>query len=564
MLDVPSLSPTQGLHRLLRCSGCASVFYECQDILDFSDLGHAGSDFWRSYVEVQAGIWEMIWPIAVVRGVAPRRLLEVGCGFGFSLDFWQRSQLGAACGVEVAAYGSRGRDMLGVEVFPYYLEACPELAGRTFDLVYASEVIEHVPDPQAFVRLLARWLAPDGTLVLTTPSADFVRCENASATLLAALAPGFHAFLLSPRALEVAVRGAGFAHVKVQSFGERQVVWASRRPLDVDDSLDGARTRYLRYIADRSRSGVDVRSPLWQGFAYRAVRDLLNAGDVGGAAVMAKRLCDAITDVYGEAALDPTVVVPRLAVARTLAEVGEIGPYFLPCLYFLLGAIAEHAARDAEKARNFYAGSHAATVAAVGRLGTIHFLEAVSLVWPARVAEARLLLARGAWRQASSLIIGLAQSTNHLEADHAFSLAAPALVEQALPPALDVLTDAGQRDLALEVAQSYCDYVTARYGPELCTVAGIERAFAAGAPLPGDPLLPVWAQGLRDAWRAGPASGDGAALREVVRLAGLVEPGSANVAKCRARAVRAQTLLAPAPAASITYDFSYTFKPPRG
>jgi 2-polyprenyl-6-hydroxyphenyl methylase/3-demethylubiquinone-9 3-methyltransferase len=45
-----------------------------------------------------------------------------------------------------------------------------ELEGQ-FDLITCMEVIEHVADPAAFVATLARRLAPDGLLVLSTPNA---------------------------------------------------------------------------------------------------------------------------------------------------------------------------------------------------------------------------------------------------------------------------------------------------------------------------------------------------------------------------------------------------------
>ena len=45
-----------------------------------------------------------------------------------------------------------------------------ELEGQ-FDLVTCMEVIEHVADPAAFVKALARRLAPGGLLILSTPNA---------------------------------------------------------------------------------------------------------------------------------------------------------------------------------------------------------------------------------------------------------------------------------------------------------------------------------------------------------------------------------------------------------
>ncbi len=46
--------------------------------------------------------------------------------------------------------------------------------GRTFDTVFAGELIEHLDDVRGFLRSIHRHLAPGGQLVLTTPNAFYV------------------------------------------------------------------------------------------------------------------------------------------------------------------------------------------------------------------------------------------------------------------------------------------------------------------------------------------------------------------------------------------------------
>jgi 2-polyprenyl-3-methyl-5-hydroxy-6-metoxy-1,4-benzoquinol methylase len=50
----------------------------------------------------------------------------------------------------------------------------PRSAG-TFDLVIACEVIEHVAHPDELLRTLARFVAPDGAILLTTPNGRYFR-----------------------------------------------------------------------------------------------------------------------------------------------------------------------------------------------------------------------------------------------------------------------------------------------------------------------------------------------------------------------------------------------------
>ena len=391
ILDVPSMAPPYTALTLLRCPACSSGHFEPPGIASFADLGQNREDFWRFYVEVGGGVWETLWPILAVAGAPSQAtLLDVGCGFGFAVDGWSRLGRGEAIGVELADYGQVGARLLGITVHDQLLDDCAPLAGRQFDIVYASEVIEHVPDPGAFVATLARYVAPDGVLVLTTPSMAFVTPAEHSSTLHAALAPGFHGFLLSAEAFaDTAIRG-GFAHVDVRNFGERQILWASRIPLRVDTGAPRMFPDYLRYLESRVATD-DPSSPVWQGLAYRLVKEWSNTGHAQRAHALAQRLMAAIVSTFGADVAEPERVAARLRACADLAEVGKAMPYFLPNLYFHLGNLASLVERDGARARRMYAGTVACTLE-VCRFGSIFFLEAISLVWPARAALADLLL----------------------------------------------------------------------------------------------------------------------------------------------------------------------------
>lgn len=103
--------------------------------------------------------------------VAGKHVLDAGCGEGFAT----RTLADSAASVVGADYHAEAintararwqKDGLSFRV----LDLAAAEPDDSFDVVLNFQVIEHILDDRGFVARLSRWLAPGGTLMLTTPN----------------------------------------------------------------------------------------------------------------------------------------------------------------------------------------------------------------------------------------------------------------------------------------------------------------------------------------------------------------------------------------------------------
>jgi 2-polyprenyl-6-hydroxyphenyl methylase/3-demethylubiquinone-9 3-methyltransferase len=148
----------------------------------------------------------------------PTRILDVGCGAGLAAE----------------ALARHGHDVLGIDAAGDAIDAArAHVAGRGLTLTYRSclpedlvaerarfpvvtclEVIEHVPDPAGFVRVLAALLEPGGLLILSTLNRtrrSWLTAKVGAEYVLRMLPVGTHDWkaFITPAELAALLRAAG-------------------------------------------------------------------------------------------------------------------------------------------------------------------------------------------------------------------------------------------------------------------------------------------------------------------------------------------------------------------
>jgi SAM-dependent methyltransferase len=205
------------------------------------------------------------------------RLLDVGFGAGAILlaaqrDGWEVHGLEKSrLAVEQAQARGFARAREGDFLAPPYEE-------RSFDVITLAGVVEHLVDPQPFLRQARRLLRSGGVLFLSTPNSRSLS-SHALGLEWSVVSPPEHLHLFSKASVKLALQGADFREplIRTEGFNPYDVVsgWRRKRPSRRKERAGGGSEDPPRAMS-RVESAYAINGLLMGSSVGRGLKELAN------------------------------------------------------------------------------------------------------------------------------------------------------------------------------------------------------------------------------------------------------------------------------------------------
>lgn len=199
------------------------------------------------------------------------RFLDIGFGAGTLM------QAARACGwdvegLEVSRSAVEHARSLGFKVFCGELEQA-KYPDDYFDVVTASEVLEHLPWPQPLLREIARILRPGGLFWATTPHGRGVS-HRALGTKWSVICPPEHLHLFSLGGMKRMLTASGFRRVRVLAEGVNPYEIMQGLRSNPQSSGNGASVEGSGL--ERVEASYELNENLSKSFVRRALKNTAN------------------------------------------------------------------------------------------------------------------------------------------------------------------------------------------------------------------------------------------------------------------------------------------------
>lgn len=160
-------------HDIFKCEQCAFMFthpYPDEAVLSAYYVHNYRGATATFYPKAADRRWRGFWrSLPFIKYVRNKDVLDIGCGGGFMVEAFAR--LGArANGLDI----SENSIAYARNCWPQYNFYCENqeifrTRNLTYDFVFSSEVLEHVPGPDEFMKTVAAVTRPGGFVYISAP-----------------------------------------------------------------------------------------------------------------------------------------------------------------------------------------------------------------------------------------------------------------------------------------------------------------------------------------------------------------------------------------------------------
>lgn len=210
--DAGAWKPING-HAMRRCSSCTFVFATDRHVPAnlyeeaYTSEGEYGGLLASAEAQKRlAGSFDWMHEWVINNGPRPFGqwcMLDLGCGVGSAAFLAQRAGWNAH-GQDTSENAMRvAREVFGIKTCA---ESIDQIAER-FELVTAFNLVEHIPDPMAYLRNVRRLVTDDGYFGIVVPNYDSYAMQH---TTNRQWLPPFHLNFFTLRTLASALESSGF------------------------------------------------------------------------------------------------------------------------------------------------------------------------------------------------------------------------------------------------------------------------------------------------------------------------------------------------------------------